>query len=72
MWLREALWQSIYFYQISLSPYMGRRCRFVPTCSEYAKGSILCRGALRGIAMAARRLLRCHPLCEGGFDPVPK
>ncbi len=47
-------------------------CRFVPTCSEYAQTAIERYGAVCGGQMAARRLLRCHPLCKGGYDPVPE
>lgn len=58
-------------YKRWLSPLLGPRCRFVPTCSEYAMQAIALHGALRGSWMAARRLGRCHPLHPGGFDPVP-
>ncbi|MGI8773277.1 MAG: membrane protein insertion efficiency factor YidD [Acidobacteriaceae bacterium] len=46
-------------------------CRFQPTCSEYAAIAVHARGPLRGLALAAWRVLRCHPLSRGGFDPVP-
>jgi len=46
-------------------------CKFVPTCSEYAQVAIATYGPLKGAAMAAWRLLRCHPFTHGGFDPVP-
>ena len=61
----------IWLYQVSISPMLGDRCRFHPTCSEYAKEAIATHGILRGIALAVRRLLRCHPWRDGGFDPVP-
>jgi putative membrane protein insertion efficiency factor len=46
-------------------------CRFVPSCADYARDAVLRYGILRGSWLAAKRLARCHPLCEGGFDPVP-
>jgi len=46
-------------------------CRFQPTCSEYATLAVATHGPLRGGWLAVRRVLRCHPLCRGGFDPVP-
>ncbi|HDP95051.1 MAG TPA: membrane protein insertion efficiency factor YidD [Candidatus Aminicenantes bacterium] len=59
-------------YKRVLSPVMGRHCRFVPTCSEYAAGAIERFGALHGTWLALTRLLKCHPFHSGGFDPVPE
>ena len=59
-------------YQRWISPHRPRRCRYEPTCSAYAVESIERFGALRGIVLAAWRLLRCNPFSHGGFDPVPK
>lgn len=64
------------FYQRWISPALhalggGGGCRFIPTCSEYATIAIATHGPLRGSRLAAWRLLRCHPFCRGGLDPVP-
>lgn len=58
-------------YKRWLSPLLGPRCRFVPSCSEYAMQAIALHGAARGSWLAARRVGRCHPLHPGGHDPVP-
>jgi len=63
---------AIRFYQRRLSPGAPPACRFQPTCSHYAYEAIDEYGAARGVAMAAWRLLRCNPLNDGGFDPVPE
>jgi putative membrane protein insertion efficiency factor len=57
-------------YRLLISPLLPPSCRFTPTCSEYAKQAIEKYGALRGVYLAARRLLRCHPFHTGGYDPV--
>ena len=58
-------------YKRWLSPLLGPRCRFVPSCSEYAMQAIALHGAARGGWLAAKRVGRCHPLHPGGHDPVP-
>ncbi len=58
-------------YQWTLRPLIGANCRFWPSCSEYAVEACREHGALRGGGLAARRILRCHPWHEGGYDPVP-
>jgi putative membrane protein insertion efficiency factor len=56
-------------YQWTLSPIFGRQCRFQPTCSHYMIGAIEKYGAFRGVAKGLWRILRCNPLCKGGYDP---
>lgn len=58
-------------YRLLLSPWIGSACRFTPTCSLYAVEALERHGAWRGGRLATRRLLRCHPGCAGGCDPVP-
>lgn len=58
-------------YQLAISPLMGPSCRFYPSCSNYAIEAVRTHGALRGAWLALRRVGRCHPWCEGGYDPVP-
>jgi putative membrane protein insertion efficiency factor len=58
-------------YKVLLSPVLPPACRFYPTCSDYAVGAIKKHGPLRGLYMAVKRILRCNPFCEGGYDPVP-
>jgi putative membrane protein insertion efficiency factor len=58
-------------YQWTLRPLIGGQCRFFPSCSDYAIDALRTHGAARGSALAAWRILRCNPWCEGGFDPVP-
>jgi putative membrane protein insertion efficiency factor len=57
-------------YQATISPAIGPRCKFYPSCSEYAVQAIMRFGILRGLVLAAWRLLRCNPFSHGGFDPV--
>lgn len=61
----------IRLYQYFLSPLLGAQCRFTPTCSHYAADALNKYGAVKGAYLASRRLLRCHPWCDGGYDPVP-
>lgn len=70
-WPSHALAAPIRFYRYFLSPWLGSACRFEPTCSRYALEALERHGAARGSYLGARRLLRCHPGCAGGNDPVP-
>ena len=65
-----AVLQMLRAYKWAISPLFPPACRYVPTCSEYAAEAVERYGALRGGVMAAWRLLRCHPLAHGGYDPV--
>ena len=58
-------------YRYAISPLLGPRCRFFPTCSEYAAEAVEKHGVSHGSWLAIRRILRCHPWHPGGFDPVP-
>ncbi|HUR42091.1 MAG TPA: membrane protein insertion efficiency factor YidD [Verrucomicrobiae bacterium] len=69
--MRTVLLALIRGYQLALSPLLGPRCRFHPSCSAYAAEALQVHGTLRGSVLAARRVARCHPLNEGGLDPVP-
>ena len=62
----------IYFYRLFISPWLRPKCRFLPTCSEYALDAIDLYGPYRGCILAFKRLIRCHPWGGHGFDPVEK
>lgn len=70
-WPQRTLIAIVRGYRFFLSPWLGSACRFEPTCSQYALTALDRHGALAGSALTARRLLRCHPWCAGGHDPVP-
>jgi uncharacterized protein len=70
MLLRRVAILPIRAYQLLLSPMVGQRCRYYPSCSEYAAQAIQRYGILRGLVLAGWRLLRCNPWSRGGFDPV--
>lgn len=58
-------------YQYLVSPFLGNRCRFHPSCSEYMIEAVRRFGVVKGFYMGLKRLARCQPMCEGGLDPVP-
>jgi putative membrane protein insertion efficiency factor len=66
----RALTAPVRLYQRLISPLIAPRCRYYPSCSTYAVDAIRTYGVLRGLVLAAWRLLRCNPLSRGGFDPV--
>ncbi|MGH2981537.1 MAG: membrane protein insertion efficiency factor YidD [Solirubrobacterales bacterium] len=70
--MKRLLLAPISAYQRLVSPLLGRRCRYEPTCSAYAVTAIRRFGPLRGALLAIWRLLRCNPFSNGGFDPVPE
>lgn len=69
--MRSVLLLLLRGYKLAISPWLGNRCRFHPSCSDYAREAIIEHGAGYGTYLAARRLCRCHPFHPGGFDPVP-
>jgi uncharacterized protein len=70
--IRGALVLLVRLYQRLVSPLLPPACRFYPSCSAYAVTALERHGALKGSALAARRLLKCHPFHPGGIDPVPE
>jgi uncharacterized protein len=69
--MRHLIHVLIRAYQLGISPLLGARCRFYPSCSQYALDAVDRYGSLRGGWLAIRRLARCHPFHPGGYDPVP-
>lgn len=69
--MRKILTKFIVGYQYLVSPFFGPSCRYTPTCSDYAIEAINQHGILKGFWLALRRIGRCHPWHEGGYDPVP-
>ena len=61
----------IKIYRYTLSAYIGNQCRYYPSCSHYAEDALRSHGALEGLILSVKRILRCHPWHEGGYDPVP-
>lgn len=69
--MRKILIFLVRFYQRAISPTKAPCCRFYPTCSAYMVEAIEVHGAIKGTFLGIFRLLRCSPLCKGGYDPVP-
>ena len=69
--MKKILLFLIRFYQTAISPLSPGKCRFTPTCSQYAIEALRKHGPLKGLYLAVRRILRCHPWGGSGYDPVP-
>ena len=69
--MKRALLKGIRFYQAAVSPLFPPRCRFIPSCSQYALEAVEKYGAVKGTFLATKRILRCNPFHKGGYDPVP-
>lgn len=70
--LKRIIIALIRFYQLALSPLKQPTCRFLPTCSQYSIEAIERFGVIKGTYLSVRRILKCHPFHEGGYDPVPE
>lgn len=68
--MKKILIKLIIFYQKAISPCLGPRCKFEPTCSEYTKQAIEKYGAIKGTIIGIKRILRCNPFSKGGYDPL--
>jgi putative membrane protein insertion efficiency factor len=70
--MKKILIKMIRFYQVCISPYKGNiHCIYTPTCSQYAIEALQKYGVVKGLWLSVKRILRCHPFAEGGYDPVP-
>jgi len=69
--IRRGLIGLVRLYQLVVAPWLPPSCRFFPSCSQYMIDAITLHGPIEGIGLGVRRILRCQPLCKGGFDWVP-
>ena len=69
--IKKGLLKIIRFYQYGISPLLGPRCRFTPTCSQYSHEAIIEHGVFKGLYLGIKRVLKCNPFFKGGYDPVP-
>ncbi len=69
--LKKIVLLLIKFYQVFISPFLGKNCRFIPTCSAYTYEAIEIHGIIKGSYLGIKRILKCHPYHVGGYDPVP-
>ena len=70
--LKAPFYALLWLYQVLLSPFMGRSCRFLPTCSQYARLCLNDHTLLKALTLITKRLMRCHPWGGDGYDPPPK
>ena len=70
--MKKILILLIRFYQKFISPMFPAKCRYYPTCSQYTLEAVKEHGAIKGTYLGIKRILKCHPFHEGGYDPVPK
>lgn len=70
--MRSLVLFPIRLYQYAISPFMAPHCRYHPSCSEYAAEAVTRYGVPRGLWLGVKRIARCHPWAEGGYDPVPE
>lgn len=68
--MKKILIKIVKFYQMAISPYLGANCRYLPTCSQYTIEALEKYGAVKGLFLGVKRILRCHPWHEGGYDPL--
>jgi uncharacterized protein len=71
-WVKKLFIFPVKFYQWSISPLLGRNCRYAPTCSQYMIDAINEWGVIKGVYLGTKRIGRCHPWGGHGYDPVPK
>lgn len=69
--IKKGLLGMITFYQDGISPLLGPRCRFTPTCSAYTYEALIEHGVIKGMYLGVKRILKCNPFFKGGYDPVP-
>lgn len=69
--MKRLVLQLLKGYSYLISPLLGNNCRYFPSCSAYTREAVEIHGVLRGLWLGTRRILRCHPFHEGGYDPVP-
>lgn len=70
--ITQLLVMLLNLWHLLISPFFGNRCRFYPSCSEYASEALLKHGLLKGFMLSTKRVFSCNPLCAGGHDPVPE